>query len=120
MSERIPSFESKYETILSREEVLLKLVEYAGTPEYEIVGEGRDPQGLILLEIEIKDPNSDGYLLLTYVRKRERDKYGRGAQDTAIHYATRGADHYEDGGGGSIAKYKEGIWTKTISAPWLH
>jgi hypothetical protein len=120
MSEKLPAFESQSEKILSREEVLLKLVEYANTSDYEIVGEGKDPKGLTLLEIEIKDPNSDGYLLLTYARKREKDEYGRGSLDTVIHYATRDANHYEDGMGGTIAKFKEGVWTRTVSAPWLH
>jgi hypothetical protein len=50
MSEKLSSFESQSEKILSREEVLLKLVEYANTSEYEIVGEGKDPKGLTLLD----------------------------------------------------------------------
>ena len=119
MIEKPPSLETKAEKILSRGEVLSQLLEYAGTTEYEVVGEGSDPKGLILLEIEIKDPNSDGYLLISYARQREADKYGRGSQETVIHYATRDADHYEDGGGGSIAKYKDGEWKRTVTAPWL-
>jgi len=117
--EEPPSFESKAEKILSREEVLSKLLEFTDTIEYEVVGEGRDPKGLTLLEIEIKDPNSDGFLLISYARKKETDQYGRGSQETVIHYATRDADHYEDGGGSSIAKYRNGAWVMTTAAPWL-
>ncbi|MCB9819074.1 hypothetical protein H6788_02735 [Candidatus Nomurabacteria bacterium] len=117
--EREPLFESKAEKILSREEVLPKLLEYANTTEYEVVGEGHDPIGLTLLEIEIKDPNSDGFLLISYARKKEADEYGRGSNETVIHYATRDADHYEDGGGSSIAKYRDDEWVMTTLAPWL-
>jgi hypothetical protein len=119
MSEKAPTFERGPEKILSREEVLNQLLEYANTTEYEVIGEGNDPQGLALLEIEIKDPNSDGYILLAYARKRTTDQYGHGSQDTVIHYATRDANHYEDGGGSSIAKYVGGVWKRTIEAPWL-
>lgn len=117
--EKPPSFEANAEKILTREEVLSKLLEFASTSEYEVVGEGKDPKGLTLLEIETKDPNSDGFLLFTYARQKETDQYGRGSLETVIHYATRDADHYEDGGGGSIAKYKDGEWVRTTEAPWL-
>lgn len=118
--EKPPPLESRAEKILSREEVLAKLLEFASTTEYEVLGEAYDPEGLTLLEIEIKDPNSDGFLLFMYARERETDQYGPGSQDTVIQYVTRDAQHYEDGGGGSIAKYRNGEWVMTTTASWLH
>lgn len=117
--EKPPSFETGLERILSREEVLSKLVEYAKTTEYEIVGEGNDPKGLTLLDIEIKDPNSDGFLLIMYARKKKTDEYGRGSQETVIHYATLDASRFPDGGGASIAEYRNGEWVPTKHAPLL-
>lgn len=119
MSEKPPAFEAGPEKILSREEVLGKLVEYAETTQYNVVGEGYDKQGLTLLEIEIKDPNSDGYLLISYARKRKADHYGGGSLETVIHYITLDSDHIPDGGGSSVAKYRDGEWTRTIAASWL-
>lgn len=119
MIEKIPTSESSYEKILTREEVLSQLLEYAGTEEYEIIGESKDSAGLLLLEIEIKDPNSSGYFVISYVREKASDAYRKGATETAIHYWTRDENHIEDGGGSSIAKFVNEEWRKTDHAPWM-
>ncbi len=123
MKETPPPFESSHEKILTREEVLTKIIEYAvafaGTTPYEIIGDGVDPLGLTLLEVEIKDPNSDGFVVFSYARKKETNQYGRGSLETVIHYYTRDANHIEDGGGSSVAKYTDGAWKATKEASWL-